>query len=167
MVKPESRIQNPEARKNPDNQSVSLSATPRGGELVTHIAEAAGLGAYSGWPKGLKNLLPIYDMLEKEGGVSLEQFLATVRRLRSQGKTYGLGLRPARAAQRASSSSTSTDTRGRGQVAMAPGEGQGAQGVVFGGLGADMPYAEGCRVPEHLWANDDANGWRDVPDKAE
>jgi hypothetical protein len=167
MVKPESRIQKPEARKNPDNQSVSLSAAPRGGELVTHIAEAAGLGDYSAWPQGLKNLQPIYDMLERQG-VSLELFLSTVHRLRGQGRTYGtwdyvrqvLLNEPAQAPAPAPTVEDEAKWRWRLEKAR---ERQEWCSEAWG----PMPYADGCRVPEHLWADDDANGWRDVPDKAE
>jgi hypothetical protein len=166
MVKPESRIQKPEARKNPDNQSVSLNATPRGNELVTHIADAAGLGDYSAWPQGLKNLQPIYDMLERQG-VSLELFLSTVRRLRGQGKTYGtwdyvrqvLLNEPAPPPP---ASILEDEAKWNWRLGHARKRREWCS-EAWG----PMPYADGCRVPEHLWADDDASGWRDVPDKGE
>lgn len=148
---------------------MSRAPRPRGEELITHIADALGLGPYYRWPKGLRNMQPVFTILDDDA-VPLQEFLAEAKRLQAMGKgdfkTWDYvrtTLRNGHREHRETAGQIVEDeARWKWRLEKARERNEWCS-EAWG----PMPYAEGCRVPEHLWEDDDASGWRDVSDKGE
>jgi HNH endonuclease len=139
---------------------------PMGEALVSLLASTMQRGEPKTWPAGLRNMQELFVMLDKEGFSVAGELIPALEQLRKQGNPFTawsyvrktmLNRRGESRAQADPPVEDEAKWRWRLEKAR---ERKEWCSEAWG----PMPYAEGCRVPEHLWADDDSQGWRDVPD---